>query len=639
MAFLSPSSFELGVNYWASHAGTAMWRDWQPATILADLRKLSEYGLKLLRVFPLWSDFQPVQLLTGGGGYAVEYRFGEAPFPDTPAGQAGLDEGMLERFRQVADMADSLGMRLIVPLINGWMSGRLFLPAAFNNRNPISDPLLIQWQVRFARCFVTFFKHHPAIVAWELGNECNVMGQNPTTEQAWIWQATLSNAIRAADPDRPVLSGMHSLRAEKGQPWNIRDQAELSDFLTVHPYPIFTPFMQLDPANSLRPILHAAAEARFYADIGGKPCFAEEMGTTGPYVLADSLAGNFARASLFSLWAHDCRAALWWCATDLGHIPNAPYDWNAVEHELGLMDRERKPKPVLSAFSAFQQFLNTLDFQLPPHTREAVCILTQGQDPWGVAHAAFLLGKQAGLDLTFRMADQPLPESSLYLLPSVRGLSSIHQRNWQELLERVKAGATLYISLDDAILGGLNEVAGVEFLTRFKMNRPLRFRMEVVENGREEEISLTAIGQTRYSLRLTSATCLAQDTEGNPVFTRARFGKGEVVLLTFPLEWELATSSGFHEQNSPYHLYRVFARQACSSRICKKTSRLTGVTEHPISPGRRVIILINYSPDFIPNPFILADGWNVDKIYYGDPAGLFPFDALVFQASAPHAGS
>jgi len=27
---ITPGSFVVGANYWASHAGTAMWRDWRP---------------------------------------------------------------------------------------------------------------------------------------------------------------------------------------------------------------------------------------------------------------------------------------------------------------------------------------------------------------------------------------------------------------------------------------------------------------------------------------------------------------------------------------------------------------------------------------------------------------------------------
>ncbi|MGE5530803.1 MAG: hypothetical protein ACM3VW_01630, partial [Bacteroidota bacterium] len=52
-----PGGFVVGANYWASQAGTAMWREWRPDVVNDDLRRLSEAGLQMLRVFPLWSDF------------------------------------------------------------------------------------------------------------------------------------------------------------------------------------------------------------------------------------------------------------------------------------------------------------------------------------------------------------------------------------------------------------------------------------------------------------------------------------------------------------------------------------------------------------------------------------------------------
>jgi len=58
----------------------------------------------------------------------------------------------------------------------------------------------------------------------------------------------------------------------------MQDQGELCDLLTTHPYPFWTPHTNQYPANTIRTIMHSAAETRFYADISGKPCLAEEAG-------------------------------------------------------------------------------------------------------------------------------------------------------------------------------------------------------------------------------------------------------------------------------------------------------------------------------------------------------------------------
>jgi len=170
-------SFVLGANYWASHAGTAMWRDWRPEVVADDLRRLSEAGLQVLRVFPLWPDFQPIHLLRGGGGQPVEVRFGELPLPDDASGQAGLSAEMMGRFRIFLDLAQQHGLAFDIGLLTGWMSGRLHVPPALEGRNVLTDPFAIRWSVRFVRQFVRTFRDHPAVAAWDLGNECNCMGQ------------------------------------------------------------------------------------------------------------------------------------------------------------------------------------------------------------------------------------------------------------------------------------------------------------------------------------------------------------------------------------------------------------------------------------------------------------------------------
>lgn len=148
----TPGHFLIGCNYWASHAGTRMWSDWQSRVVEADLRKLAAGGLQVLRVFPLWSDFQPIQLLRTAWS-PVEYRFGvfdarmggEPPLGDDEASRAGVSDDMMRPFEQFARLAEKYGLRLVVALVTGWMSGRLYVPPALEGRNALTDPLAVQW--------------------------------------------------------------------------------------------------------------------------------------------------------------------------------------------------------------------------------------------------------------------------------------------------------------------------------------------------------------------------------------------------------------------------------------------------------------------------------------------------------------
>ena len=610
-----PGEFVVGCNYWASHAGTHTWRDWQPDVVAEDLRRLSNAGLQVLRVFPLWPDFQPLALLRGGGGQPVEFRHGEEPLPDDECGRAGISPVAMAHFAEFLDLAERQGLKLIVGLLTGWMSGRLHVPAPFEGLNVLTDPVAIQWELRFVHHFVGAFKEHPAIAGWDLGNECNCMG-GATREQAWTWTATIANAIRAADASRPVVSGLHSLSPTGN--WTMQDQGELADLLTTHPYPVFTPHCDQDPVNTIRTVMHGTAESRFYADVGGKPCLCQEIGTLGPVVASEAIAADFARNCLFSLWANDCHGFLWWCAHEQTELAHAPYDWHAVERELGLLRVDRSPKPVLDEIGRFRHFMEGLPFErLPLRTREAVCILTDGQDHWGVAYSAFILAKQAGFDLEFQYETQPIRDAPLYLLPCLSGHRMISRRRLQDLLARVAAGATLYLSLDSGLLSDFEPITGLEPQTR---ERRREFGMLHLE-GVAGAPAIPCGGSYKVRLSPTRAQVLGREEDGNPAFTVATYGQGKVYFLGVPMEMLLTRTPGaFHanEAHPCWQVYRHVAAEVVRGRAIRKQSPFVAVTEHSLGSDCRVVVMINHSPAPVREEMSLANGWRVSEVLYGE---------------------
>ena len=97
------SEFMLGCNYWASHAGTEMWKNWDEQQVDRDLNNLSEYGIKYLRVFPNWRDFQPVVPVYFAKGIIKEYMLDGCRQPENPW---YLDEIMLGRFGKFCIIAE-----------------------------------------------------------------------------------------------------------------------------------------------------------------------------------------------------------------------------------------------------------------------------------------------------------------------------------------------------------------------------------------------------------------------------------------------------------------------------------------------------------------------------------------------------
>jgi hypothetical protein len=621
--------FQVGCNYWASHAGTRMWRDWRIDVVRDDLRQMASASLNTLRVFPLWSDFQPIEQLRAYLGEPREIRIHDRPVL-TASGleAAGIDPVMFDRFRALADVARECELSLIVGLVTGWMSGRFFAPPALAHFNAITNAESIRWQVRFVREFVRAFRSHDAILAWGLGNECNCMGAAASSHEASAWTHAIASTVRSEDPTRQVVSGMHGLSVGSKGPWTIADQGELTDIVTTHPYPLFTPGCDLDPINSFRPALHASAESCLYADLGGRPCLVEEIGTLGDEIASEATVADYVRMSLHSSWAHGHCGFLWWCGYDQLHLAHAPYDWNAVERELGLFRGDRTPKPVLGELTAFARLLGSMPSPgLPPRLLDAVCLLTHDQDHWRIAYATFLLAKQAGLDIRFHDADRPLPDSSIYFMPCYSGLAPIGRAALHGLLERVRAGATLYLSHNDGVISHFRDLTGLEVVTRARAGGSVTTMLP----GGSSRLTLSQ--GVRQTLRPVGAEVLAADGEGNPVLSRFRLGKGEVFYLAAPVEWQAATTPGFFDagRNEAWRIYSLAAERNRQERAMPGTPDV-GVTEHPLADGMRLVVQINYrsKPAKRIEP---VSPWRIVGSITPPGDELAPYSAAVFQVA------
>ena len=284
---------------------------------------------------------------------------------------------------------------------------------------------------------------------------------------------------------------------------------------------------------------------------------------------------------------------------------------------MGLFHADGTPKPVLKELQQFRGFIDQLPFkQLPPRQTEAVCILSEGQDQWAVAYSSFILAKQAGFDLTFQYADQPLKDAPLYLLPCISGGRVLYRRHYQELLERVRAGATLYVSHDNGMLSPFTQVFGTDVRSRSKRAAGTQVTFDALP-GRPV---VDTRGEFRLELSPTGAEVLARETDGNPVFTCAPYGKGKVYFLSIPLEKELTTTPGsFHSPAAQpaWQVWQWIARDVLDSRVARKDHPQVGLTEHPLNERQRVLVALNYSPAPVQTHVALAAGWQVGQVWHG----------------------
>ncbi|MDO4284802.1 MAG: cellulase family glycosylhydrolase [Eubacteriales bacterium] len=606
--------FMLGCNYWASHAGADMWRRWDAQVVREDLARLHENGVKYLRVFPNWRDFQPVEALYGEKNRREGFCM---PGEVRPANSCYLDETMLERFHLFCGMAQSYGMRLIVGLVTGWMSGRLFTPRALEGKNLFTDPEALLFQQLLVKGIVSEMKGEAAICAWDLGNECNCMGEAQSREQAYNWTSVIANAIRACDGSRPVISGMHSLEIEGV--WNIQDQGEVTDVLTTHPYPLWVEHCSKEPLSSQRVLLHATAQTQYYRDISQKPCLVEEIGTMGPMVCSEEIAAGFMKVNLYSNWANGAEGLLWWCAYEQSHLEAPPYAWNMCERELGMFDAEFMPKPLLTEMKNFAQERERLALNLPGRRADGVIVLSKGQDHWGVAYMSYILAKQAGLTLDYAYCEQELPESRMYFLPSV-ARPAMNRESYFHLKKKVEEGADLYLSMDNAFLTEFAEFTGLRILCA---HEGMRRGEAVLPDGS----GVTYEKTYHFSMESVRAQVLAAEEDGNPLLTCAAYGRGHVYVLNFPMEKMLLDREGGFDEDY-CEIYRIAAAKVYASKYGRSRNRKVGVTEHVTGDGV-YLVLVNYSFDGQETELVLCEGWRVEEVILGDEKKLEPCGAAV----------
>lgn len=597
--FLPSGRLVLGANYWASHAATQMWSKWDEAEVEKDLKVLAESGMAVLRVFANWAEFQPIVEVHRASGHEDEPRetrmfLSEELRPDTPAGFAGVDERMMERFDKFCDIAEKYGLKLIVCPLTGQMTFRLFCPPACEGKNAYSHPYCLKWEARYMKYFVERLKDKKAIAAWEIGNESRLIAKTEHHDTPEFWLTYMHDIIRRADPTRPVI-GPDGLNLTEDHPWNSQVVSRLSDYTTTHPY-AFGGTAYIDDFRSIRSVTFCAALTSALEDVGGKPAFVEEHGSRRQEQASQRHLADYMRNMLWNVWDADCHGMLWWCAFDQTGQEIAPYDWREPCVELGIFKRNRTPYPALESLKKFAAFQKALPFEALPKAKPDCLFIASDRD---VLLSSYILAKQAGLRPAFQSAEQPIRDAKTYFLPSCKGRGHLTLRNWRALKEKVFAGATLYLSLDDTFLDDLEAVAGIEIDSRITMNDMMEcnfpgFRMTLGSNARREFRALTA-------------ETLAKCEDGRGVFFRNRYGKGTVYTLVCPMESRLYRAAGKYASNA----YRIYNLVLDPWRVLRTHSRDVIATEHCFGGGKCGIVVVNNSPEPYSGKPELAAGWRI----------------------------
>lgn len=349
---VAAAHFIKGINYWPARKAMYWWKDFDLQEAEQDFRKMHNYHLDVVRIFLLWEDFQP------------------------QARQISLPR--LDHLKRLADLSNHLGMQLMPTFFCGHMSGVNWFPEwaltahltkqrfpVFANghlrqaaiRNFYVDEAMLEAQLLQVRKISRSLAGHPAIYAYDLGNESSNCVIPPDRSQARLWLQTLSAEIRRADPAALITLGLHAEDLEENRHLWPQDAALFCDFLCMHGYPFYLAWVADPFDQDLVPFLGLITRW-----LGKKDVLFQEFGapTQNPAANQTSvppsscqlwtetrLAGYY-HQTLPVLQQAGFLGAMAWCFTDyqasLWHKP--PLQANLHERYFGLFRADGQAKPA-----------------------------------------------------------------------------------------------------------------------------------------------------------------------------------------------------------------------------------------------------------------------------------------------------
>ena len=335
------------MNYWPAAEAMEWLRAYDPGATRRDFARAGAAGFDTVRVFLRWEDAQPE-------GSAVD--------PTT-----------IGRLIDAADAALDAGVRLLVTLFVGHMSGanwapawavggtggdRRFrivsggraLPAERGLRNWYADAAVVGAQERLAAAAAGALSGHPGVWGWDLGNENSNCTVPPDRAAGEAWLERMSGALRRADPARPVTIGLHMEDLESDRLIGPAEAARWCDVVSMHGYPIYADWAAGPTDHELVPYL--AEVTRWLA--GGAPVLFEELGLPTGGALSEADAAEYTGRALDGLRASGCTGAFLWCFSDYAAELASTPPFDAAPHELsfGLWRADGTPKAAVAEVTA-----------------------------------------------------------------------------------------------------------------------------------------------------------------------------------------------------------------------------------------------------------------------------------------------
>jgi len=350
-----PETFRLGLNYWPSETAMEWLARYDPGVVRRDFARIAAAGMNTIRVFLRWEDLQPTATT--------------------------INAAALASVVDTADAAADANIELIVTLFTGHMSGVNWIPAwatggddgddrfrvvshgALQSRSRVlrnwySDAEIADAQASMASRVAAALSEHPAVWAWDLGNENSNCTIPPDHAVADRWLERMSSVLRARSPGVRITIGTHMEDLENERMIGPAQAARWCDFVCMHGYPAYADWSAGPTDEHLVPFL---AEITRWLAADTPVLFAEFGQSTVPrgqpptgVQVQERDAATYTAATLEALRECGSIGALLWCYADYApHLNDQPpLDLAVHERSFGLWRADGTPKPAVAEILA-----------------------------------------------------------------------------------------------------------------------------------------------------------------------------------------------------------------------------------------------------------------------------------------------
>jgi endo-1,4-beta-mannosidase len=346
--------FVTGVNYWPIDSAMSWWHRFDASIVEDDFSRILEAGLKVVRIFLLWEDFQPLP---------------------KKVSTKGLDE-----LARVLEIAHKKNLFIIPTLFTGHMSGVNYLPPWMlelkecNGRFPLfsegmkrsnairnfyTDREVREAQKLLLREVSGALQGHPALWAWDLGNEPSNIALPPSSKDALRWLEEMVSEIKKRDESVPITLGLHQEDLEEDRRMGPKEVASFCDFLSMHTYSIYAKWADNPLDGDVIPFLGLITHW-----LGSKKVMIEEVGIPssnlfeeGELTVSEERAFEYYECLLPRLTGFGFLGVLFWSYGDYAKTlwNQVPFDEKKHERYFGLFREDRSPKPFVPLLKSLER--------------------------------------------------------------------------------------------------------------------------------------------------------------------------------------------------------------------------------------------------------------------------------------------